>query len=1101
MESPSIYELFRKCTVRVEIPTKRGTGFLVTPGQLLTCAHVVREAEKLTQIQLRWCDRFLTTIDLDINEDLDVALLHIQQSDHPCVLLGSKGDPGDKFYSYGYPDSKEKRDGDSLTLEYEGPIDRDRLLKVKGENIRDGFSGAPILNQTTLRVCGMIRSQRNVIVPEVPKILRALGGQAVPLDGILECWPNLSKQNAKFHSQDKRWEGSRALELKQGAPSAKAIGIPQNQGKRPSGTTTFVERQDSTLDKLHKLLQANEHLAVSIQGMGGVGKTELAVQYVLHYTETYKAGLCWLNAGEGVGRQIVDFAQAHLDLYLPENIHDEWGKVEYCWQHWPNGEVLIIFDDVKKFEEIKDFLPPSGESRFKKLLTTRKTLGSSFAQLQLKCLTRKDSLKLLRELAGEGCINANDDNANGLCDFFGDLPLGLELAGRYLETNRKTVDYLLKRLENKGLEDARVLKATYPGMTATHDGLLAAFAVSWEDLKENENNQRLAGLLSLFHLAPIPKQLVQNCLRDWDEYDLDDSLDDLVQLHLVRAMDSEDEKSYQLHQLLREFFAVKLKEMADAKKLKSLFCQVMVQVAKQLPQFPSRDQIIDFSKNRPHVEEVANKIEDHLSAGEQVHLFMGLGRSYEVESYYDKAIEWYEKSVSIAERQLADDLLIIIKTNNALAYAYFLRQDYAQAEDYYLATIRVANQHLTKLDIAINDEKAKGIHLALARSNDGLGTVYLYRYGSGSVEGKNAKEWIESAFKVRKKLAGEQHPDTAESADHLGFLYRLMERWEDAENNYQKALIIRQGLGENHLKVAESLNNLATCYYDWANKNYSVWVNKSYPDWANKIRSWARAKYEGAEKLFDKALVLYRNIFCNYNLQLMSPNSANALPIEGKSLVVVAKIDDVYHARIFDRNGNKVIDKGKGEFSPDATLVQELDAALSDQSTDNQTKQSELIQRISLSLGLTLIQHLEVANIAFNLARNCYMLGVLLSIDEKVDLSLDKLDKAKKFFSEASKIRKEKLREHIDIAISYHWLGILYHLLAKLTLRKNYFNEAESFYVQASEMINILLLGNQKMPEIGERLQKMKGEVCEDYRRLLDEDMSHAGTETSQNLR
>ncbi|MGK7905772.1 MAG: neuraminidase-like domain-containing protein [Synechococcus sp.] len=89
-----------------------------------------------------------------------------------------------------------------------------------------------------------------------------------------------------------------------------------------------------------------------------------------------------------------------------------------------------------------------------------------------------------------------------------------------------------------------------------------------------------------------------------------------------------------------------------------------------------------------------------------------------------------------------------------------------------------------------------------------------------------------------------------------------------------------------------------------------------------------------------------------YDLNLMSVNGINALPAEGESLVVVAKIADSYHARIFNGTGSIVIDKGNGEFSPDARLVLELEVALNRQSIDSPTK-SKLIQKIASSLGYT----------------------------------------------------------------------------------------------------------------------------------------------------
>jgi len=90
-----------------------------------------------------------------------------------------------------------------------------------------------------------------------------------------------------------------------------------------------------------------------------------------------------------------------------------------------------------------------------------------------------------------------------------------------------------------------------------------------------------------------------------------------------------------------------------------------------------------------------------------------------------------------------------------------------------------------------------------------------------------------------------------------------------------------------------------------------------------------------------------------YDLNLISIGSANVLPTEGKFLVIVAKIDDSYYQfRIFDGNGKKVIDKGKDEFSPEQTLIQQLEEAFSKQPIDHQTKR-KLLQNITSSLGYT----------------------------------------------------------------------------------------------------------------------------------------------------
>ena len=137
------------------------------------------------------------------------------------------------------------------------------------------------------------------------------------------------------------------------------------------------------------------------------------------------------------------------------------------------------------------------------------------------------------------------------------------------------LEKLRERLKKKKLS-ANALEDTYPGMTATA-GITAAFEVSWDLL--NSQTQILSCLLSLFASAPIPWYLVQDCLPNWDEEDLEDCRDDLVSLHLLKRLNSEIGESYQLHQLLREFFATKLEKVTNAKDLIERFWQAMTDIA------------------------------------------------------------------------------------------------------------------------------------------------------------------------------------------------------------------------------------------------------------------------------------------------------------------------------------------------------------------------------------------------------------------------------------------------------------------------------------------------------------------------------------------
>jgi hypothetical protein len=214
----SLYKLLRACTLRVSVPGKaQGTGFFVAPGLVLTCAHVVVEAQKhnLEIILTCWREHNGSiekqVISARVKEFRaspypDLALLQIDLEDHPCVLLGADVLPFDQLYGYGCPD--DYPDGDSVTLSCEGwTNEQQALLKLKQGQLRAGFSGAPLLNLRTGQVCGIAKLSRDQETD--------LGGRAVPTRTVLQELSFLEALQHAFHTSHTAWSPGTAgaLEL------------------------------------------------------------------------------------------------------------------------------------------------------------------------------------------------------------------------------------------------------------------------------------------------------------------------------------------------------------------------------------------------------------------------------------------------------------------------------------------------------------------------------------------------------------------------------------------------------------------------------------------------------------------------------------------------------------------------------------------------------------------------------------------------------------------------------------------------------------------------------------------------------------------------
>ncbi len=154
-------------------------------------------------------------------------------------------------------------------------------------------------------------------------------------------------------------------------------------------------------------------------------------------------------------------------------------------------------------------------------------------------------LRLLQEVADLA-------TAKQICAWLGYLPLGVELVGRYWARKPGlTIAKLWERLQAQKLA-AKALLDTESGMTASL-GVTAAFELSWQALAESA--QQLAAVLSLFALVEIPWRLVEQCLPEDDAEELEEIRDQvLLGANLLKRV---DQGMYQLHQLLREFFAAK----------------------------------------------------------------------------------------------------------------------------------------------------------------------------------------------------------------------------------------------------------------------------------------------------------------------------------------------------------------------------------------------------------------------------------------------------------------------------------------------------------------------------------------------------------------
>lgn len=544
--------------------------------------------------------------------------------------------------------------------------------------------------------------------------------------------------------------------------------------------------------------------AVAISGLGGMGKTQTALEYIYRYRTSYQA-ILWARA-DTRELLITDFASIAALLDLPEKNAPEQSHAVAAVKRWLNRESgwLLVLDNADDLEMASDFFPENINGHL--LFTSRaQTTGHIAIGIPLEKLSLEGSILLVlrraKLLKDCGPLDKTPAGywfpAKAIAETMDGLPLALDQAGAYIEETGCGLIGYMERYQKHQMALLRRrggLRPDHPVPVAT------TWSLSFEKIEQAyPPAAELLRLCAFFHPDAIPEDLFQEGdfelppalhLLMTDVLEMDTAIGTLTTFSLLKR--DAEKQILSLHHLVQVVLRSQMSEEAQR-----LWAEQAIQLVNaafptvSFTHWPRCQQLL------PHALVCAELIESlHITSSGALRLLNKAGSYLRARAHYNEAERLLTQALALGEATLSADDPLLAECLNNLGGLALDQGRYSYSEELFQRALTIYQQVCGPESLPVAQCLSN-----LAENHRGQARMNL-------IEAPTLQ-----ALSIREKLLGKEHPDVAKSLNDLATFYHGQGQYNLAEPLYRRALKIRQRtLGPEHLDVAESLNNLAYLY-------------------------------------------------------------------------------------------------------------------------------------------------------------------------------------------------------------------------------------------------------------------------------------------------